>query len=115
MSNSAAIVSVTTESFADQVLAASRERLVLVDFWAAWCGPCKALAPILEKVAEVEGHRLVIAKVDVDAEPELASRYGIRALPTLALFRDGSVVDQIVGLQSAEAIRSHLRTVPFAA
>lgn len=78
--------------------------MVLVDFWAAWCGPCKALAPILEKVAEARADSLVVAKVDIDAEPGLAVTYGVRALPTMVIFRGGVPVGQLVGLQSAEAI-----------
>jgi thioredoxin len=101
-------VAVTAADFEARVLAASQARLVLVDFWAAWCGPCKALAPILEQVAAAEAHRAIVAKVDVDAEPELAARYGVRALPTLVLFRRGEPVDRIVGLQSAAAIRARL-------
>lgn len=104
-------VAVPAADFENRVLDASREKLLLVDFWAAWCGPCKALSPILEQVAAAEAHRVTVAKVDVDAEPDLAAAYGVRALPTLVLFRNGQPVDRIVGLQSAAAIRARLDAV----
>jgi thioredoxin 1 len=80
-------------------------RPVLVDFWAPWCGPCKAIAPILEDLANELGAQVQICKVDVDHNTELAQKYNIRAIPTLLLFKDGQVKDQIVGLS-----RSDLKT-----
>ena len=92
--------------FASDVLAASERHPVLVDFWAQWCGPCLALAPLLERLAlDLEG-RLAVVKLDVDREPELATRYAVRALPTLKLFRRGAVVDEVVGMQSPAALRA---------
>jgi thioredoxin 1 len=73
--------------------------IVLVDFWAPWCGPCKMQTPILEKVAAAVGSKAVISKVNVDEAPELAARYGIRSIPTLILLKDGEVVQQYIGLQ----------------
>lgn len=98
------VVVATEATFDHHVTAASRERTVLVDFWAAWCGPCKALAPILDQIATDHADRLQVVKVDVDADQHLASLHGVRALPTLMLFRGGRPVQQLVGLQSVEAI-----------
>ena len=80
--------------------------VVLVDFWAPWCGPCKMMTPILEKVVASVGANAVISKVNVDEAPDLAARYGIRSIPTLILFKDGEVVQQYVGIQQAPALIS---------
>jgi thioredoxin 1 len=71
--------------------------LTLVDFWAEWCGPCKALAPTLDKLAEDFATRVTVAKVDIDANPGIPAKYGIRGIPTVMLFKDGQQVDLFVG------------------
>ncbi len=73
------------------------QKLVLVDFWAEWCAPCRMLAPTVEKLAEVYGNQVDFAKVNVDELPELANQYGVRSIPTLVLLRDGKVVEQLIG------------------
>jgi len=78
--------------------------IVLVDFWAPWCGPCKQQTPILEKVAAAVGDKAVISKVNVDESPELAAKYGIRSIPTLILLKDGENKQQFVGLQQEAAL-----------
>jgi putative thioredoxin len=97
-------VEVTEATFAEQVLARSHEVPVVVDFWADWCGPCHALAPILEgAVAERDG-QIVLAKVDVDANPRLAAEHGIQGIPAVKAFRKGALADQFVGVRSPQAV-----------
>jgi thioredoxin len=97
----------TAESFPAAV-AASDERPVLVDFWAPWCGPCKAQGPILDSLAAAEGGRSVIAKLDVDQVPDVAETYGVRAIPTLLVLRRGREVARFTGIQSAATLSAAL-------
>ena len=92
------IVQISDSSFDSDVLQA--EGLVLVDFWAEWCGPCKMIAPVLEELASEYGEKLKICKMDVDANPETAPKYGIRGIPTLILFNNGDVAGTKVGALS---------------
>jgi len=97
------IKTVTGATFDAEVLKSTAP--VLVDFWAEWCGPCKMIAPVLDELAnELEG-QLTIAKVDVDSESALASQFGITAIPTLLVFKNGQIVDQMRGAKSKRAIR----------
>jgi len=96
MSNS--IKNVTDASFKSDVLQSNTP--VLVDFWAAWCGPCKAIAPILDEAATDYQNRVTIAKVNVDENPETAAKYGVRGIPTLMLFKNGEVSQTKVGALS---------------
>lgn len=95
-----AIVHATAQSFGQEVLQADKP--VLVDFWAAWCGPCRMLAPVLEELSGEADFKIV--KVDVDAEPALAMQFGIESIPTLLVFRDGQPVHKSVGFISRAEI-----------
>ena len=103
-------VKVTDQTFATEVLQA--EGPVLVDLWAEWCGPCRAIAPILEELESDFGGRLKIAKVNVDENPETAGSLQVRSIPTLLLFVDGEIVDSAVGVQPkaqlAKFVEPHL-------
>ena len=91
-------IALTTETF-DTTLA-NTDQPVLVDFWAEWCGPCKMMSPILDQLATEQAGRATIAKVDVDAYPDLQARFGIRAIPTLIVFKNGQPVSTITGVKS---------------
>ena len=100
------IVHISDDSFAQDVLQA--EGPVLVDFWAEWCGPCKMIAPILEELADEYGNKLKVCKMDVDANPETAPKYGIRGIPTLILFNNGDVTDTKVGALSKSQLSAFI-------
>ncbi len=100
-------IAVTSGDFDDKVLRA--EHPVLVDFWAEWCGPCRALGPVIDSLAGDYAGKATIAKVDVDANQEIAARFGIRSIPTVMLFDKGQVVDTFVGVRPKDAYDVALR------
>lgn len=98
-----AIVNVSDQSFSNDV---EGQGTVVVDFWAPWCGPCKMLSPILEELSAELGDDVKIAKLNVDENPETASRFGVMSIPTLIFFKDGQPVDKVVGLNSKESLKN---------
>ncbi len=99
-----AIVNVTDQTFASE----TGEGVVLADFWAPWCGPCKMIAPVLEELDAEMSDKAKIVKLDVDENQETAGKYSVMSIPTLLVFKDGEVVDQVVGFQPKEALQELL-------
>ncbi len=98
------IVHLTEENFQKEVLESAQP--ILVDFWAEWCGPCKMLAPLLDELAQEYAGRVRIGKLNIDEHQSLAVQYGIRSIPTLLMFKQGQVEDQIVGLRSKRDLKA---------
>ncbi len=102
----AAIVHLTEQSF-DETLS-RQQGLMMVDFWAEWCGPCRAISPVLEELARDSGGKVTLAKVNVDENPGLAARYGIRSIPTILFVKQGKVADQVIGAVPRAKIKEKL-------
>lgn len=100
------IANLTTDTFKAAVTSATTP--VLVDFWAPWCGPCKAIAPLLEELATELTGKLTIAKVNIDENDAVAVEYGVRAIPTMILFKGGQVAETLVGMMSKAALKAKL-------
>lgn len=102
---------VTDSSFARDVIEASSQQTVLVDAWAEWCGPCRMIAPVLDQLAAEANGRYKIAKLNVDENPGISQQFGIRSIPTMLIFKNGKLVDQIVGAVPKQAIAARLAAV----
>ena len=99
---------VSDRTFAREVVEASHERPVLLDCWAAWCGPCRMIAPVMDELAAEAGGRYRVAKLDVDHNPQTAAQFGVRSIPMLFIFKGGQVVDRLVGAQPKSVIAARL-------
>ncbi len=97
---------INDNSFNTEVIQANKP--VLVDFWADWCGPCGAIAPMIDQLANEYGDQVVFKKLDADTNPDTVNAYNIRSIPTLLIFKDGEVVDSLTGLQSKKRIKESL-------
>lgn len=95
-------IKISSDNFEKEVI--NSELPVLVDFWAEWCGPCRAVGPVLEELSDEYSDKFRVAKVNVDENPELASEYGIRSIPTMILFKDGKRADSVIGALPKENI-----------
>ncbi|WP_225072648.1 thioredoxin [Desulfuromonas sp. CSMB_57] len=103
------VLQVSDGNFDSEVLQSSQP--VLVDFWASWCGPCKAIAPVIDALAEQYAGQVRIAKLNVDENPATPGKYGVRGIPTLILFKDGQIVDQLVGAVPRQQLENLLQKV----
>ena len=101
------ILHVTDGNFEQDILKADKP--ALVDFWAPWCGPCKALAPAVDELAEAYQGRVVVSKLNIDDNPLTASKYGVRSIPTILLFKDGKIADTLIGLVPKERLEDFVK------
>ena len=102
------VIKVTDDTFQDLVLSSSLSKAVLVDFWAQWCPPCHMLSPVLDEIADELSDKLTVAKVNVDENPLTAQRYGILAMPTLIVFRNGEIISRVVGARPKRRLLAEL-------
>ncbi|HSF05134.1 MAG TPA: thioredoxin [Methylomirabilota bacterium] len=107
--NESATVHLTEQNFDETLVAATGT--LMVDFWAEWCAPCRAIAPVLEELARESAGRVTLAKVNVDENPGLAARYGIRSIPTILLVKEGKVVDQVIGAVPKSQLQKKLASL----
>ncbi|MGI6332912.1 MAG: thioredoxin [Zhaonellaceae bacterium] len=103
------IVQVSASNFKEEVLDADKP--VLVDFWAAWCGPCRMIAPVVEQIAEEYNGKLKVAKLNVDENPSIASQYEVMSIPTLFVFKDGDVASRLIGYMPKDRLKQAIDQV----
>jgi thioredoxin 1 len=103
------VAAVTSDNFDQEVVQSTLP--VLVDFWAPWCGPCRAVAPVVEAMAKAFGDKLKVVKVNVDDSPQVATKYGIRSIPTLMIFKDGQPAETMVGYMGEDELKRRLETI----
>ncbi len=107
MSDEKILIHVTDETFEDEII--KSEIPAIVDFWANWCGPCRALGPILEEVADFYRNRVKVSKINIDDNPNVTARYGVMSIPTMILFRDGKPIERLVGLVAKERLEEFVK------
>lgn len=98
------VIELTDSNFVEEI----EQGVVLVDFWAPWCGPCKMMIPILESVAEKIGDKAIVAKINIDEYTKMAEKYNVRSIPTLAIFKNGEAQETFVGVQQADALVANI-------
>lgn len=107
MADSQHIMEITDANFQDEI--AEGNGLAMVDFWAAWCGPCRIIAPFVEQLADEYAGRVTVGKLDVDANQRTAAQFGVRSIPTVLFFKDGKMVDQVVGAVPKPALERKIQ------
>ena len=100
MADSKKVLEITDDNFEEEVLKGSVP--VLIDFWAVWCAPCRTIAPVIDEIAETYGSKVKVGKLNVDDNSKIPNQYGIRSIPTVILFKDGQVAEQVIGANAAE-------------